>query len=199
MYGVCAVCAPRLCTLPPMCNDRVCLGGRFALLSIPEGTVQCGALLYHCWQPTVYVERGREMGVSLAHGLGWPLTHSLCSALSAAAEAQSSITLTCTETHTPVWEKCIYQAQRYANIGRHSNASQYMIRKKKEKKMHTDHTSHPSEKQSINTLSSYIVIIRVFLSSKGGIYDNNVLGNMKWDLTTTVPYMMFKTPFTQMT
>lgn len=123
LYDVCAVCAPRLYTLSPMCNDGVCLGGRFALLSIPEGTVQCGALLYHCWQPTVYVKRGREMGVSLAHGLGWPLTHSPCSALSAAAEAQSSITLTCTQTRTPVWEKCIYQAQRYANIGRHSNTS----------------------------------------------------------------------------
>lgn len=54
---VCRMCAPGLYTLSPLCDDGVCLGGRFAWLSIPEGTVQCGALLYHRWQATVYVER----------------------------------------------------------------------------------------------------------------------------------------------
>lgn len=123
--GVCVCFVFTRCL--PCVMTAVCPGGSFAWLSIPEGTVQCVAQLYHCWQHTVYVERvrGAELrgrcvcvwvggGYSSQCSLSWPPMHSslLCVLL-----RQSH------PSHLPVHRntllvgaKYIYQARHCVNI-----------------------------------------------------------------------------------
>lgn len=120
-WRVCVVCAPCLYTLPPLRNDRVCLWGGFALLSIPEGSLLCAASLYHGWHATICVGRERAC-VSPADGLGWPITHSPAQR-SALLLRHSHQSLSYTQTHShpyilctcTSWGKHIYYNVDYAN------------------------------------------------------------------------------------
>lgn len=194
MYGVCAVCAPRLYTLSPMCNDGVCLAGRFALLSIPEGTVQCGALLYHCLTThCVCWERERDGGLTRTRPWLTP----------------NALSLLCVERCC--WGTVIHHTYLHRNthscLGEMYISGSTLCKHRETLKLFVTYDKRKEKKRKENAhkppvwgkTDKHAVIIRVFLCSKGGIFNKRVLGNTKWDLTATVPYMMFATPCTRMT
>lgn len=83
--------------------------------------------------------------------------NALYPALRSAAEAESSITLTCTQKHTPGWGRNVYirlgTVQTYRGVGggtQHSNTSASMTKVKKKK-----HTRHSSGTLTINAASSF--------------------------------------------
>lgn len=137
--------------------------------------MQCVAQLYHCWQPTVYVERVRERvgGYHSQGSLGWPPTHSTLLCVLLLRQSHPS--------HLPVHRNTLLVGGemyisgsalcKHSGGGGHSTLKHFSIYDKSKKK-HTTHTA-----LIWDTDDKRRVIVPTFFQPKRWIFNNDILKN----------------------